>query len=48
MKLHSLSQDVQLSESVRGESWLMCRVYGFQGIDADFTSEKHWAAAGNP
>lgn len=27
---------------------LICRVYGFQGIDADFTSEKHRAAAGNP
>lgn len=31
-----------------GVSWLICRVYGFQGVDADFTSEKHRAAAGNP
>lgn len=48
MKLYSLSQDVQFRKNVRDESWLICRVYGFQGIDADFTSEKHRAAAGNP
>lgn len=29
-------------------SWLICWVYGFQGINADFTSEKHQTAAGDP
>lgn len=31
-----------------GVSPFICRVYGFQGVDADFTSEKYGAAAGNP
>lgn len=31
-----------------GVSPLICSVYGFQGVDADFTPEKYRAAAGNP